>query len=56
MMIPAVVEKFSYAGAIAALFAAGRVPTGACFFAAIDLALGILFTIAFVQLHHELAQ
>ena len=56
MMIPAVVEKFSYAAAIAALFAVGRVPPGACFYAAIDFTLGVLFMIAFLQLRRESPQ
>ncbi len=56
MMIPAVVEKFSYAAAIAALLAAGRVAAGAYFFAAIDLVLGTLFMIAFLRLRCGSAQ
>ncbi len=50
IMIPSALEKFSFAGAIAVLFAQGRVPMPLCAFAAIDLALGILFLIAFAQL------
>ncbi len=47
IMIPSALEKFTFAGAIAVLFVEGRVPTPLCAFAAIDLALGILFLLAF---------
>jgi hypothetical protein len=53
IMIPSALEKFSFAGAIAVLFAQGRVPPPLCAFAAIDLALGILFLIAFARLKTE---
>jgi hypothetical protein len=50
MMIPCVVEKLSFAGAAFALYLVGRVPGGLCIYGGIDLLLGILFCIAFVQL------
>jgi hypothetical protein len=50
IIIPSAVEKFSFAGAIAVLFAQGRVPPPLCAFAVVDLALGILFLIAFARL------
>ena len=56
MILPAIVEKFSFAAAIAALFWIGRVSGALCAFAAIDFTLGILFLIAFWRLsdvtHH----
>jgi hypothetical protein len=50
LIIPSVIEKFSFAGAIAVLFAQGRAPAPLCVFAVIDLTLGILFLIAFRSL------
>ena len=50
MIIPSVIEKFSFTGAIAVLFAQGRVPAIICAFATIDFVLGVLFCMAFVQL------
>jgi hypothetical protein len=49
LMIPSVVEKFSFSVAVGILFAQGRVPNIIVGFAAIDLVLGILFLIAFWQ-------
>jgi hypothetical protein len=50
LMVVAGLAKFSFAAAVAALYAYGRVPGIICFFAAIDFALGVLFLIAFVRL------
>jgi len=50
LILAALVEKFSFPGAIAVLYAQQRVPTIVCVFAAIDLILGILFSVAFVKL------
>jgi hypothetical protein len=47
-MLPAMVEKFSFAASVFALHARGRVPSLAVGFAAVDLMLGILFVIAFM--------
>jgi len=47
MMIPAVLEKFTFAGAAAALLMLGKIPLTIAGFAAVDLMLGILFLIAF---------
>jgi hypothetical protein len=52
LIIPSILEKFSFAFAVAALYAVGRVPVTICAFAAIDFLLGVLFTIAFVQLRN----
>ncbi len=50
LIIAAVVEKFSFAVAVALLFAWGRVSGTLCLFAAIDLLLGVLFLVAFASL------
>ena len=50
LMIPAAIEKFSFAVAVAVLFAQARVPTIIGVFAAIDLVLGGLFLLAFARL------
>jgi len=50
LIIACVIEKFSFAAAVALLFARGRVSGPLGFFAAIDLALGVLFLMAFVRL------
>jgi hypothetical protein len=47
MMIPAVVEKFSYAAAGLHLYVSGRTPSAIAVAATFDLALGILFLAAF---------
>jgi hypothetical protein len=56
MMIPCVVEKFSFAGAAISLYLIGRVPGGLCIYGGIDLLLGILFVVAYVQLGRTGAQ
>jgi hypothetical protein len=50
LIIAGVLEKFSFAAAIVALFARDRVPVTLCCFAAIDFAMGVLFVIAFTRL------
>lgn len=50
MIIPAMIEKFSFAGAAAVLLFQGRVPKLTAAFAAVDFILGILFAIAFARL------
>lgn len=52
MMIPSALEKFSFAIAVAALHWQGRVPNSICWFAAIDLILGICFLLAYRRLSH----
>lgn len=47
LIIPAALEKFSFSLAVAALFAAGRVPAIVFYFATCDFTLGVLFLIAF---------
>jgi hypothetical protein len=47
VMIPAVVEKFSFAISTFVLFAVSRVPFSIAAFALIDTVLGILFLISF---------
>jgi hypothetical protein len=50
LIVAGVLEKFSFAAAIAVLSAQGRAPAPLCFFAAIDLTLGMLFLVAFARL------
>ena len=52
MIIPSMIEKFSFAIAAAVLLMQGRVPTLVAAFAAIDFVLGVLFLIAFLRLPH----
>ena len=47
MMLPAVVEKFSFGLAAVALFVTHRAPGAVLGFGAVDLALGLLFLVAF---------
>lgn len=49
MMLPAVLEKFSFIGAVAPLYLGGRVAGPVVGFAAIDLVLGILFLVAYFR-------
>lgn len=49
MMIPSIIEKFSFAIAVFALFALGRVHQIMVGLAAIDLILGILFIVSFFK-------
>ena len=47
MMLPAMIEKFSFAAAAIALFAIGRLYDGMLVAGLIDLMLGVLFVAAF---------
>jgi hypothetical protein len=49
MMIPSMVEKFSFAIAVAILVFKNRAPASVAAFAGIDLILGILFVIAYLK-------
>lgn len=49
LMIAAVVEKVSYAAALAVLFAQGRVATLLLWFGGVDLMFAVLFTVAFLR-------
>jgi hypothetical protein len=49
IMIPAVVEKFSFAGAAILLFMNNRLRSDVLAFGFLDLILGILFIIAFMK-------
>ena len=49
MMIPAVLEKLSYAGALLILYLQRRLNPPQLFFGAIDLLLGLLFVAAFLR-------
>lgn len=48
-MIPAVLEKLAFGLAVPALYLAGRVAPFLLVFAAIDLALGALFAVAYLK-------
>ena len=49
LMLPAVVEKFSFAVAVLVLYLQGRLSGPTVVFASIDFALGVLFLIAFLR-------
>jgi hypothetical protein len=49
LMIPSMVEKFSFAIAVAILVFKNRAPASVAAFAGIDLILGILFVIAYLK-------
>lgn len=49
MMIPSIIEKFSFAIAVYALFAFGRVAAIMVGAATIDLILGLLFVVSFLK-------
>jgi hypothetical protein len=49
MMIPSVVEKFTFGVAVVVLVMQGRMHSGDLVFAATDLTLGVLFVAAFVM-------
>ncbi|HUL56279.1 MAG TPA: hypothetical protein VLT60_04740 [Usitatibacter sp.] len=53
VMLPAVVEKLSFAGSTFGLYLAGRATATVAAFATIDLALGILFLVAFLRTRSE---
>jgi hypothetical protein len=54
MMIPAMLEKFSYGVAIVWLFAAARVPEINLVFGLVDFLLGMLFVVAFVRVRQPM--
>lgn len=54
MIVPAILEKFTYAAAGIALFAEGRVGSTILSFAGIDLLFGILFIIAFIKTKEQI--
>ncbi|HUF04739.1 MAG TPA: hypothetical protein VMM38_11265 [Aridibacter sp.] len=47
MMIPSVIEKFSFAGSAIVLFSLGRIHTAVLAFGMIDLVLGLLFAASY---------
>ena len=49
MMIPSMVEKFSFAIAVAVLVVKNRAPASVAAFAGVDFVLGILFVIAYLK-------
>jgi hypothetical protein len=49
MMIPSIVEKFAYAGAVVVLVAQGRMRPSDLVFAGTDGLLGLLFVIAYIK-------
>lgn len=49
MMLPSIIEKFSYGLACLALLAQGRLPPVVMVFAGIDLVLGTLFAICYLR-------
>jgi len=49
MMIPSVMEKFTFGVAVVALVMQGRMHSGDLVFAATDLTLGVLFVAAFTK-------
>ena len=49
MMIPSVVEKFTFGVAVVALVMQGRMHSGDLVFAATDLSFGVLFVAAYVM-------
>ena len=53
MMIPSIIEKFSFAIAVYALFAIGRVNPAMVGAATIDLILGILFVVSYFKTKAE---
>jgi len=49
LMVPSMVEKFSYGTAVVALVLQNRMSRGDLMFAASDLLLGLLFVVAFLK-------
>ncbi len=49
IMIPSMLEKFSYSAALAALYLQGRLHAADLVFGGVDLLLGMLFVVAFVK-------
>jgi len=56
MIIPSIIEKFSYAIAVVTLVAQGRMHHSDLVFAATDGLLGILFIIAYAKTSHIVAR
>jgi hypothetical protein len=53
MMIPAVIEKFTYGVAMLVLYSQARVHGSDMVFAGVDMLLGILFIVAFLKTRDE---
>jgi hypothetical protein len=49
LMLPAVLEKFTFVGALAVLFLQNRVAANQLIFGGIDMVLGILFLVSFAK-------
>lgn len=50
LMLPSIIEKFRFAGAVTVLFFLGRVAAQLFFVSLFDLTLGVLFTVAYFSL------
>lgn len=50
LMVPSMLEKFGFVGAVIALYLKGRVPVELVAVSSFDLTLGTLFVVAFVRL------
>ena len=50
LMLPAIIEKYSFAGAVAVLFILGRVAAPLFVVSLFDLTLGVLFTVVYFSL------
>ncbi|MGH9539651.1 MAG: hypothetical protein ACRD3H_17130 [Terriglobales bacterium] len=55
LMLPSIVEKFSYSGAVFVLVGQGRMHSSDLVFAVVDFLLGVLFVIAYVKTPSHLA-
>jgi hypothetical protein len=53
MMIPSILEKVGYGGAVVVLYAQGRMHPQDLAFGCVDLLLAVLFTVAFVKTKRE---
>ena len=49
LMIPSVIEKFTYGIAVIVLFMQKRIAAGDLVFSSVDLLLGVLFVVAFLR-------
>jgi len=49
LMIPSIIEKFSYGGAVVILVLQGRMHSSDLVFAGMDLVLGVLFVMAYFR-------
>jgi hypothetical protein len=54
-MIPSVLEKFSYGGAVLVLVLQGRMHQSDLVFAGTDLVLGVLFVLAYLKTRPRIA-